>query len=757
MVEVYLISWEILQSNRVPRSNPVEPFAMPLSVPAPGRTIQRSVAPWAHPLLDAYEWVKTEASAHDRELVAAVYRARFAPPGPPRTSGLSPSDFELGCAAAITTWILARLHCPEETQLDLTGAENWFFGETAGDQRFSDVGVLTESIRLLQGLSIGESLEEILPYVLEVFDTGPIGTSRAADHTRRNNRQAKRKDGVFYTPSDVADFIVGHVLDSWFGGRSSLESNALPRCLDPACGTGIFLRSVLDHLALREPQVSDLRRLDAVAANSIYGIDISYHAVQSSVFVLVSRCLVYCRQGKCNDIVPWSLWRAIRLNFAVADSTALANLSGSNVRQPKRSQVPRTALANRKRELFPLVPDREQSTPGGAGAQVHLPLEPLGRQDHVPPSVEQLLPNAGAGFDVVVGNPPYSTLSGDGTGGGSRQNAYPPFIRMMWCLGKRNYSASGMVVPLSIAYHTGKQLQHLRTEMGRVPGRWRIASFDRTPDSLFGDDVKTRNAILLLEQDVDSAPSLETTALVRWSSRGREAMLRDIAFTPLRRTITSAVIPKLGSAIEREVYALLYKSKERLGTDWEEPHELPRELHRCERCTVSFGSTAYNWLPAYREPSSSHMPSGTWSAKCHTEVEADLVFAIVSSRLAYWLWRVEGDGFHLPKRFVAGLPLSVSALPASAQAELSDAAQILWKEMVQVPVISVNKGRQSVSYSPHIAPAAVDVIDQALIDGLGLPVEFAHYLKQFERRTIIAGRDDEASANPAIKRLEESL
>ena len=38
------------------------------------------------------------------------------------------------------------------------------------------------------------------------------------------------------------------------------------------------------------------------------------------------------------------------------------------------------------------------------------------------------------------------------------------------------------------------------------------------------------------------------------------------------------------------------------------------------------------------------------------EEHAEVVFAILSSRLTYWLWHVEGDGFHVGAWFVKQLP-----------------------------------------------------------------------------------------------------
>src|SRR5208337_3580177 len=118
-------------------------------------------------------------------------------------------------------------------------------------------------------------------------------------------------------------------------------------------------------------------------------------------------------------------------------------------------------------------------------------------------------PTVTSGFDVIVGNPPYAAvgdrsalheLSGEfrsfSPESAIRDNLYPLFVETMWRLADVRHHASGLVVPLSIAYHRSHQLVACRRAMRDVGGHWHCAFFDREPHALFGEDVKTRNAIL---------------------------------------------------------------------------------------------------------------------------------------------------------------------------------------------------------------------------------------------------------------------
>src|SRR5690606_10623571 len=112
-------------------------------------------------------------------------------------------------------------------------------------------------------------------------------------------------------------------------------------------------------------------------------------------------------------------------------------------------------------------------------------------------------------------NPPYATIGprDDSValeqrfasllpGNVSRSDYFPLFVEMMWRLARPGSSASGMVVPLSLAYSSRAQMSATRRAIMRSGGRWRFAFFDREPHALFGEEVKTRNTIVLRSESM---------------------------------------------------------------------------------------------------------------------------------------------------------------------------------------------------------------------------------------------------------------
>jgi predicted helicase len=80
-------------------------------------------------------------------------------------------------------------------------------------------------------------------------------------YLHRHLPRARKHHGVFFTPQSIADFVVRSVderLTAAFGFRHGLAArsenrNSKPEIaiLDPACGTGVFLLAVIDHLHQR--------------------------------------------------------------------------------------------------------------------------------------------------------------------------------------------------------------------------------------------------------------------------------------------------------------------------------------------------------------------------------------------------------------------------------------------------------------------------------------------------------------------------
>jgi hypothetical protein len=501
-----------------------------------------------------------------------------------------------------------------------------------------------------------------------------------------SDRTNRKKRGVYYTPGDVAEHMV----------RACGDSNP-PTCFDPCCGSGVFLRAAL--IARGLPPAG------------LFGTDIDLFAADAAAFVLMITALA--RGERLPS--PWAMWQSARARIATIDSLLLI----PGVSLDRESQEARRAeFQNLQRAL--------EAGEAPAAAADQEPLHALG----------SLFPPLADGADMIVSNPPYTTLGvraafdpvqsrftslGAAPARGTTR-VEGLFVELAWRLLSGHGSLS-MVLPLSVATGSQQEYVGLRRAMRNLDGAWDISFFDRAPDALFGDDVKTRNTIFTFRRGLTHA--LRTTGLLRWTSWTRRDFLSSIDFVETDLD-TATSIPKVGSSDEARLLEALQVLPSYLAsgaismttvtpgaTDFREPH------------VVVVGPTAYNWLACARGLADfrqhDHTSTSALTALVFPRPDlADAALAVVASRITFWLWRVGGDGFHVTQSFLRNLPFAIHLLPEESLAELAAAGNDLWSAMRGEPVISVNKGRRTVAFSALAAPDLLDHVDHSLTRAFGL-------------------------------------
>jgi hypothetical protein len=417
-------------------------------------------------------------------------------------------------------------------------------------------------------------------------------------------------------------------------------------------------------------------------------------------------------------------------------------------------------------------------TPGAdlANLEIHRPqsgrkqLSLFGWETEGDPLIDlgRLFPEMSKGCDLLIGNPPYtelgyrkdldhlveeyatlrhSRLSGN-------ENIYLLFVEMMWRLTKPGHNAASLVVPLSIAYHQGADFTGCRQAMVAKGGTWRCAFFDREPHALFGEDVKTRNAIIFRRETADDPERgvkaiIETGPLRKWTSRTRDTLFDSIRFTRLASSNISRGIPKLEGeelsaafsalASRQDSFRTLYKQSRTVRqSDAFSPSETPR---------VFLASAAYNFLNVYREitPGEGGYPASENSVHClgfAREETAELVFSVLSSRLVYWLWHALGDGFHVARWFIESIPFGASSFTPEQAGRLQVLGRELWAELQKHRIVSVNRGKQTIAFRPLGCDLERDQIDAILLETAGLPTSMLGVLRSFVLSTVIVDQTD---------------
>jgi hypothetical protein len=624
--------------------------------------------------------VRSRVQVTARSLHAAeAYISVFAP----RVSGLGFSvtrrDLaERAARALVAEWLVGYAVGALSNGASLAEAEEWFYGE---------VELESLALGLCEPLEAPCSRDEafaLLPYVLDALRAG-TRRELLRDVSVASDRRLRKHLGAFYTPADVAAQMTRWVAPE-------------PRdtCLDPTCGTGVFLRAAV--------------RQGGLDPDSVFGCDVDPATADAAAFVVLATAIA----SGWRFPSPWAGWHLARLNLATVDAL---QLTCGNRRAPTERGGEVAAV---RRELL------RGDVPAAAVRQA--PSFELG----------ELFPFLAGGATIILSNPPYAKIGRSARSLDARSfeslartrvtpgvRAEALFVEQLWRLTKPSCGRGSLVLPLSIASSSRAEFMGLRRAIQEQGGKWTFSFFDRAPDGLFGDDVKTRNTIVVYR--AGGPTSLKTTGLLRWTSRTRRRFLETIEPVPVQADIGDC-IPKLGSSAEAALYGAVRSLPGRLRDDLlasrsgvRSAHTLFDDQQRGARLAVA--STAYNWIGVVREPgrltADGHTSENALSQLVFATAElADAAYAVLSSRVVFWLWRVESDGFHVTARFLEGLPFRLSAVSAGLP-RLAEVGRQLWEDVLLRPAWSVNKGRRTVAYPPIHSPV-LEVVDDAVLAAFGL-------------------------------------
>ena len=126
-----------------------------------------------------------------------------------------------------------------------------------------------------------------------------------------------------------------------------------------------------------------------------------------------------------------------------------------------------------------------------------------------------------------------------------------------------------------------------------------------------------------------------------------------------------------------------------------------------------------------------------------SQQDAEAVFAILSSRVVFWLWHVLGDGFHMPGWLWDEIPFSRGMFDAPNLAALATHGRDLWQRLREHRFTSLNGGKLTIGYRPLHCHEERDAIDALLVKSAGLPAEFLTELRSFVRGNAVVDASDE--------------
>jgi len=243
---------------------------------------------------------------------------------------------------------------------------------------------------------------DILGQVYEQFLGKVIRLTAGHRAVVEDKPDVKKAGGVYYTPTYIVDYIVEHTVGKLLEGKTPKQAAEL-RILDPACGSGSFLIGAYQRLldwhrdwyAEHGPEKHGKELYEGrggawhlttaekkrILLNSIYGVDIDAQAVETTKLSLLLKVL----EDETSETIDAQL--SFLHERALPDLRANIKCGNSLIGPDFYDdvQLGLTGLDDEERQRINVF-DWEAEFPHILGKAV---------------------PEAGRGFDAVIGNPPY--------------------------------------------------------------------------------------------------------------------------------------------------------------------------------------------------------------------------------------------------------------------------------------------------------------------------------------------------------------
>lgn len=544
--------------------------------------------------------------------------------------------------------------------------------------------------------------------------------------TEASDTPDRMPQGTYYTPADVAKEMVKDALmmatkesapNSWsevdildLFGDSEIP---IPECeeqervslrrrieeltiFDPSVGSGVFPLSTVS--AIRTALVklgrddSDGRITRQVISGQIHAQDINLMAVQVTrlrLFIAIIaaesndslqlrplpnlEARIVCADTTCT--VPsrgWSLTTTGGLQDADVNITSSLNeLARIRARwQDAHEEAQKSALRIEDEEARARL--KEAIRGGIAGPETRAFADhPLLEPDSPPAQTDsRLLFYRGdwAGFDIVIGNPPYESIGSQMTPAQRKSirakltdrgyttvscnDLYALIAEAGLTLVKPDDGIVTLIVPLSICF--GQDKSRLRTLIQRNCSEVRLRSHDNRPEPMFKESPvahpENRQRTTILTAITSARPSkavIRATGTNKWRRSERHTFLTYRAYNDQPDPVES-----MDTRIELQWARIPSDDVSTLITQMRNSAVKLSDLVLLSdgKAELGFPKTAYEFITAAPV---GRLNRGESQLKVGSEDSLAIAMAVANSHIAYAWWKVYGDAFHVNKHEVA--------------------------------------------------------------------------------------------------------
>ena len=345
---------------------------------------------------------------------------------------------------------------------------------------------------------------------------------------------------------------------------------------------------------------------------------------------------------------------------------------------------------------------------------------------------------AAGGFDVAIGNPPYIEIH-KVQGYSLLSNVYPtvacgnlyaPMLERALLLSRRN-GRIGQIVPISCVSTT--RMQFLRDAWHRHNTCTWVSHYsgDAHPSVLF-NGVKFRLSIVIQEIGTASPSTMRSTRFQRWLPDARENLFSQIAYTDIPTSLVrGGIVPKIDVGAT-DIFRMLVAQNELLGARMVSNSAHIAYAHRI----VAHYVKAFDFVPYFQSERDGEKRSEDYKPflfASRSELEAFV--GLLNSSIFYVWFVAYSDVYHCGRELITDFPCDLAGLINSN--ELLEATRNLMRRYRDTAIRRAIPYKRTglVEYDefyPRLVKESIDIVDQALKNGLHLSDENHDYLINYD-------------------------
>lgn len=560
--------------------------------------------------------------------------------------------------------------------------------------------------------------------------------------------------------------------------------------LDPACGSGHFLTSVMKELYSIRKQVAAIANIPfhnyyvkkEIITTNLFGVDIESSAVEIARLRLWLS-LIEDLDIRSNEGNP-EIETLPNIEYNIFEGNGLLGYIESPIDEQKELTDENTTSKkiflevdglmksyrtntdpNKTYELKRSIDERLKFLNDTLNKTLAALLASEGKGSNSPESIAKAKPfhwrlqfhevlSINGGFDIVIGNPPYvetnKVLKDYPIMPFETQdcgNIYAHFIenglRML-----KERGRIGMIVPMS-AFCT-QRMEKLMTLLERNCSEMRVSHFGWRPSKLF-DNVNRALSILLAEKHTQSEKCIiNTTTYMKWYTEPndeRPALFKKIKYHELSRKYEDFIIPKIGTKMEETILAKVYKLKDRRLGNFISDSKTKHFIYY--RTTGGlYWKIITDFQPKFYKDGTRTESSRENHLFFLNEEYKQLALAIYNSNFFWWFYTINSNGRDLNPYDLKSLPVDLDEIPTETKNALKKNVKELMEDLDNNPEYAFRSHKNATpvkfqKISPRKSKHLIDNLDTSLAKVYGFTETETDFLIHYDEKFRMGTHDDE--------------